>query len=147
MADDVKFSGPMFDGRADAALARGIKAIRADLASEGEKLAAAAFTASIKANHGKFVSRMRTTDHSAAFTTQTGSKSYTLLITTDSAAETIVTNDLATYGPWLEGTGSRNTSTRFKGYHGMRRAGQALNGVAAARATATLRPYVGEMNA
>jgi hypothetical protein len=30
------------------------------------------------------------------------------------------------YGPWLEGVGSRNNTTRFKGYHAFRRAAQAL---------------------
>ncbi len=31
------------------------------------------------------------------------------------------------YGPWLEGVGSRNRTTRFKGYHAFRRAAIALN--------------------
>jgi len=30
------------------------------------------------------------------------------------------------YGPWLEGTSSRNQSTRFKGYHTFRKVGQWL---------------------
>jgi len=30
------------------------------------------------------------------------------------------------YGPWLEGTGSRNTATRFKGYSSFRRTEQHL---------------------
>ena len=30
------------------------------------------------------------------------------------------------YGPWLEGVGSRNNTTRFKGYHAFREAAQAL---------------------
>lgn len=30
------------------------------------------------------------------------------------------------YGHWLEGTGSRNKTTRFKGYHAFRRAAQQL---------------------
>ena len=30
------------------------------------------------------------------------------------------------YGPWLEGTGSRNQTTRFKGYASFRRTGQWL---------------------
>lgn len=31
------------------------------------------------------------------------------------------------YGPWLEGVGSRNRTTRFKGYHAFRLASQALD--------------------
>ena len=30
------------------------------------------------------------------------------------------------YGPWLEGTSSRNQTTRFKGYHSFRKVGQEL---------------------
>ena len=30
------------------------------------------------------------------------------------------------YGPWLEGVGSRNNTTRFKGYHAFRNAAMAL---------------------
>jgi hypothetical protein len=30
------------------------------------------------------------------------------------------------YGPWLEGVGSRNRTTRFKGYHSFRKAAQEL---------------------
>ena len=30
------------------------------------------------------------------------------------------------YGPWLEGVGSRNATTRFKGYHAFRKAASAL---------------------
>lgn len=30
------------------------------------------------------------------------------------------------YGPWLEGVGSRNDTTRFKGYHAFRKAAAAL---------------------
>jgi hypothetical protein len=32
------------------------------------------------------------------------------------------------YGPWLEGTGSRNATTRFKGYASARKATQELEG-------------------
>lgn len=31
------------------------------------------------------------------------------------------------YGPWLEGVGSRNNTTRFKGYHAFRLAAMALD--------------------
>lgn len=34
------------------------------------------------------------------------------------------------YGPWLEGVGSRNQTTRFKGYASFRRTGQYLETVA-----------------
>lgn len=38
----------------------------------------------------------------------------------------VVTDGGVIYGPWLEGTGERNKSTRFKGYFSMRTAAQSL---------------------
>lgn len=42
------------------------------------------------------------------------------------------------YGPWLEGVGSRNRSTRFKGYASFRRAAQTLEAKAGALAERVL---------
>lgn len=39
-----------------------------------------------------------------------------------------VNDDRVIYGPWLEGTGSRNRTTRFKGYRSFRRAQQEVEG-------------------
>jgi hypothetical protein len=38
----------------------------------------------------------------------------------------IITDSGVVYGPWLEGTGSRNKTTRFKGYKSFRRTKQYL---------------------
>lgn len=38
-----------------------------------------------------------------------------------------VTDGGVVYGPWLEGTGSRNSKTRFKGYHTFRETTQAMD--------------------
>ena len=142
----VNCSGPMFDGRAEAALERGIRAARDHVAAVGEKLTEAVFTASIRENTGHYLSRITTLNESKVVATRGGHTTYTMPIVVDPAAETVVTVDLATYGPWLEGTGSRNDTTRFKGYRGFRRTGQALNRVAGDLADAALKPYVEEMN-
>ena len=139
---DVKVSGPMFDGRAADALKRGIEQARKTVADNGARLAAAALTSSIRHQHsGRAVHGVTTTARSRAY--QTGK--YTLPVAAG-PDETIVTTDLATYGPWLEGTGSRNDSTRFKGYHSFRLAGQELDRVAGHLAEVALAPYVREMN-
>ena len=39
----------------------------------------------------------------------------------------VVTDQGIVYGPWLEGTGSRNETTRFKGYRHFRLTVQAMN--------------------
>jgi hypothetical protein len=36
----------------------------------------------------------------------------------------LITDGDVDYGPWLEGVSSRNSATRFKGYHSFRLAGQ-----------------------
>lgn len=41
-----------------------------------------------------------------------------------------IDGDNVVYGPWLEGVGSRNRSTRFKGYFTFRKVAQALDSVA-----------------
>jgi hypothetical protein len=145
MADDVRMSGPLFDGRAEAALQRALLHIRHDVAAEGQRLAGAAFTTSIRANRGRFVSKFTDTDTTRVYTTVSGHKAYTMPVIVGQD-ETVVTNQTATYGPWLEGTGSRNHTTRFKGYNGMRRAAQALDQVAGAVADDAIRPYIKEMN-
>lgn len=40
----------------------------------------------------------------------------------------VVHDRAVVYGPWLEGTSSRNHTTRFKGYASLRRAVQAMQG-------------------
>ena len=39
----------------------------------------------------------------------------------------VVTDQGVIYGPWLEGVGSRNRSTRFKGYFHFRQTTQSMN--------------------
>ena len=139
---DVELSGPLFDGRAESAANRGAIAVRAKLAAEGARLAANAIATHIRHHgSGKAERAETTTDTSRAY--QTGK--YTLPVVVDRNA-TVVTTDLATYGPWLEGTGSRNLTTRFKGYHSFRQAGQALDGMAEPIADKAFAPYVREMN-
>jgi hypothetical protein len=50
------------------------------------------------------------------------------------------------YGPWLEGVGSRNQSTRFKGYASLRRAFQSAKAKAGALAAVALSRFIGRMN-
>lgn len=137
----VKLSGPLFDGTAERAAARGTVAIREHVAAAGEKLAAATLAAGIR-RHGTGRAERAVTDTSVSRAYQTGK--YTLPVIAG-ADQTVVTTDLATYGPWLEGTGSRNETTRFKGYHAFRLASQELDAVAGGLADAAFQPYLREM--
>lgn len=50
------------------------------------------------------------------------------------------------YGAWLEGTGSRNASTRFKGYQTFRLVSQQLQQRAVGMAEVILGPYLRKLN-
>jgi hypothetical protein len=92
-------SGPLFDGRADTAS----DALCADLE---------------RAVAQRGVSLVRTNlDH--VLKHQTGH--YRAEISIERTSRTRVTDGGIVYGPWLEGTSSRNRSTRFKGYATFRR--------------------------
>lgn len=58
-----------------------------------------------------------------------------------------VTDGGVIYGPWLEGTGSRNRTTRFKGYASLRRAAQDMEGRADIIAEHNVAQFCAEMNA
>lgn len=142
MADDVTCTGPLFDGRAERAVTRGLADIRRKVALEGERLAGSALMASIRHHgRGKAVRSVTITDKSRTY--QTGKYSMPVLCGPD---EEIVTTELASYGPWLDGSGSRNQTTRFKGYHSFRLAGQQLDRLAEGIAEDAIQPYIREMN-
>lgn len=50
------------------------------------------------------------------------------------------------YGPWLEGVGSRNGATRFKGYHAFRTATQRVEKQALELAERVVARRIGELN-
>jgi hypothetical protein len=139
----VDFSGPIFDGRAERAMTRALADIRRKVAIEGERLAGSVLMASVRHSRtGRAVASVTITDASRAY--QTGKYTMPILCGPD---EEVVTTSLASYGPWLEGTGSRNyPNTRFHGYHSFRLAGQQLDGLAEGIAEDALQPYIREMN-
>jgi hypothetical protein len=68
-------------------------------------------------------------------------------IQTELVAETnVVTDGGVIYGPWLEGVGSRNSSSRFKGYSTFRKVKQALEAKAPDIAERILPPFLNRMN-
>lgn len=59
----------------------------------------------------------------------------------------VLTDSNMIYGPWLEGTGSRNQITRFKGYHTFRTVSRQLDQKKVEIAKKHIARYIGEMNA
>lgn len=103
---DVSYSGPMFDGRAQAAGDRMARDMTDTLGKRGKDMVLERLGEVIRHPTGYYESQVRVnvvTDH-----------------------EHVVTDGGVVYGPWLEGTSSRNETTRFKGYHTFRVIGQRL---------------------
>ncbi len=72
---------------------------------------------------------------------------YETQVKTERAGRDMSVNDSGViYGPWLEGTSSRNTTTKFKGYASFRRAAQQLQGQVPALVAPILHRYLSELN-
>jgi hypothetical protein len=144
MMDFLTRTGPLFDGRAEAAAEAATLDARGEVTKIAKQRVAALFGGSIRNSTGEFLASITDIDVSRTFTT--GKYSMTVVVP-DPVTTTAVTTDLATYGPWLEGVGSRNETTRFKGYQGFRRAAQELDHTAEPIAETAVLPYIVEMNA
>jgi hypothetical protein len=68
------------------------------------------------------------------------------VVTDRSTEESRVTDGGVVYGPWLEGTGSRNQSTRFKGYRTFRIVTQGLKADAGGIARGAMMPILERLN-
>lgn len=58
------------------------------------------------------------------------------------SADVVIHDSGVVYGPWLAGTGSRNATTRFKGYSHWRRTAQRMEELAPQVMVSTLRQLV-----
>jgi hypothetical protein len=107
MSIDIDFQGPLFDGRAERAMADACDDARDDIAAYAEERVL-----------------LGTSMH---FKTRT--PYYETRITTERVTSevSLVHDQGVVYGPWLEGVGSRNyPATRFRGYGHWRAAKQAV---------------------
>lgn len=97
---DVTTSGPLFDGRLEQGIARGLDEGLDEVAQHGVDLVRARLHGVLQHPTGRYESRIQV-DRAL------GDRS--------------VTDGGIVYGPWLEGVSQRNRSTRFKGYATFRR--------------------------
>ena len=120
----VHVSGPLFDGRAAGAVEAFLDDARRAVADQGANDVRAELGRVLRNPTGFYQSR----------------------VTTNAAAGTnVVTDGGVVYGPWLEGVGSRNQATRFKGYATFRRVTARLQDKAADIAARELAPYLARM--
>lgn len=123
---DVDVSGPLFDGRAQAAVADVLAATVWELAKEGRGMLGVRFVRDFQEPTGYYESRVE-----AQKVTRELSR---------------IHDNGVVYGPWLEGTGSRNFPvTRFKGYGIFREVTQELQRKAPEVCERILARHIGAM--
>lgn len=128
MAGDVTFSGPFFDGRVPELMSMMVHDMEDEIASRGSDLVKDAINSVIR--------RPTEPDYGGR------------RIKTERRGDGAVIYDSnAVYGPWLEGTGTRNSPvTRFPGYGTFRRSVQFIQMNVEAWAEPIVERYVEEMN-
>lgn len=100
MRANVHQRGPLFDGRAEHALRAFPDEVEKELAQEANRRVHKELHRVLKHPTGYYESRVRAEPFASRWR---------------------VHDSRVVYGPWLEGTGSRNRTTRFKGYHHWRK--------------------------
>jgi hypothetical protein len=122
---NVRVRGPLFDGKASAELGRFLSAAERAVAEEGVRVVRAELKTVLRHPTGYYSSRITAAPSGTAYA---------------------VTDQGVSYGPWLAGTGSRNRTTRFKGYQHWRRATQRLERLSGEVASRVLPPFLRRMN-
>ena len=117
-------TGPLFTGQTQKAIADALRESQQVVAEQGERDVHTMLGQVLRNPTGYFDSNVRTT----------------------MVGDSVVVDDNVVYGPWLEGTGSRNATTRFKGYATFRKTAQALERKAATLVNAVFSRYGGRMN-
>lgn len=121
---EVTLTGPLLDGRAGPIIAAMGRDMQEQIAAQGYADVMANLNASIR-------------NPTPYYETQ--------IVIQDRADDLVVHDRGVVYGPWLEGVGSRNAATRFKGYASFRRAYQELERKAPVLAERVLGLYLARL--
>lgn len=117
-------NGPIFNGQAQRALGAFLNDAEQEVAKVGANVIRIELNNVLRHPTGYYVSQIQT----------------------DRAANGARIHDGGViYGPWLEGVGSRNKTTRFKGYFTFRRMRQVIQSNAGIIAERVLHKYLGRM--
>ena len=129
--NDVIFTGPVFDGRADQMTDRMVKDIRHTVADYAHDIWSTLMDHSFQHPTGVYQSFAHVVDDDPDTLVNDGYG---------------VTNNLP-YGPWLEGIGSRNSPvTRFPGYFSLREASLVTDRATTDLAEPIVNAYVDRIN-
>jgi hypothetical protein len=124
MGATVRLNGPLFDGKATSAVGDFLKDAEQEVGDYAVNAVQARLSRVLKHPTGHYRSRIQT----------------------DRSSNGVgVTDGNVVYGPWLEGVGSRNRRSRFKGYHTFRLVAQEIEHKAAEVAEKQLPKYLGRM--
>lgn len=121
----VDKDGPVFNGRAQRAAHEMVEHIEEEIAQQGYNDVRRELGRVLKHPTGYYESRIQTDNL---------------------GGDTVVHDGGVIYGPWLEGVGSRNRTTRFKGYFTFRKVAQRLNSRSELIARAIVPRYLRRMN-
>ncbi len=121
----VNLKGPLFDGRAEMAVKAATEQMQVRVAEHGVRLVQANLGSVLKNPTGNYQSHI-TVDRAGA-----GAR---------------VWDSNVVYGNWLEGTGSRNRTTRFKGYYTFRKTRAQVDSAAQPICDAVMRQYIGRLS-
>jgi hypothetical protein len=116
--------GPIFDGRAQAAVTAYCHDAEQEVARDGVNMVRRELGHVLKHPTGYYESHIQTERAHGGVA---------------------VTDGDVIYGPWLEGVGSRNRTTRFKGYFTFRKVSQEVERKAGSTAERVLHKYLGRM--
>jgi hypothetical protein len=123
----VKVIGKVFDGRAQLIVSSGVRAAAYTIEQYAEEKLQERFSQVLVNPTGTYQSRINVR----------GVNQYAYSVNDDDCV----------YGPWLEGTGSRNSPvTKFKGYSTFRIVAAELHGAAVELADTVMEPFVVEIN-
>lgn len=121
----VRLSGPLFDGTSLRVIAAMMTEADDLIAARGLELVDEQFHQNFQNPTGAYESR--------TVVTQRGHNTK------------VITDQGTVYGPWLEGTSSRNQTTRFKGYSDFRKAAQQLDREATGIAQGVVNRRIGQL--
>ncbi|MGW5467686.1 hypothetical protein [Streptomyces chartreusis] len=122
---DVRTSGPIFDGRAQRAARDYCRRVDNEIAEHAANQVRQTLHTVLRHPTGYYESQIRVEQRGEL--------------------NSIVTDGGVIYGPWLEGVGSRNRTTRFKGYFTFRRVRQQIQAEAGPLAERILPLYISRM--
>jgi hypothetical protein len=150
----VKLLGPVFSNAAvERVMKKTLRDIMQDVVERGEEMVAA----QLRSGHGVITGNLKRSivgevgmqigrGGSGVKKINSGYKRSSISDVRRDGSQAVIYDSGVVYGPWIEGVGTRNATTRFKGYAMFRRTGRALDRSAKSRADRHLKRNLRRLN-